>query len=58
VTPRLIDVLARCIFAHSLAATNNAFTYEVLLFAVPVGELLGAAVGDIEGETGDAFSVK
>jgi len=30
--------------------TNNDSSYEVLLFAIPVGELLEAAVGDIEGE--------
>eukprot|EP00241_Pyramimonas_parkeae_P020357 CAMPEP_0114295942 /NCGR_PEP_ID=MMETSP0059-20121206/11043_1 /TAXON_ID=36894 /ORGANISM="Pyramimonas parkeae, Strain CCMP726" /LENGTH=86 /DNA_ID=CAMNT_0001418049 /DNA_START=609 /DNA_END=865 /DNA_ORIENTATION=- len=41
-----------CIFARSLPVrlvTNNDLTYEVLLFAIPVEELLGAAVGDIEG---------
>jgi len=77
VISKLNNISAYYIFARSLAVrlvTTNAFTYEMLLSAIPVGELLeatvgdiegeavgellGAAVGDFDGETGDASNSK
>mmetsp|Transcript_42706 Transcript_42706/g.80038 ORF Transcript_42706/g.80038 Transcript_42706/m.80038 type:complete len:116 (-) Transcript_42706:8-355(-) len=41
-----------------LLLTTNASMCEVLLIAIPVGDLLGAAFGNIEGKVGDAKNVK
>lgn len=37
---------------------TSIITFEVLHMVIPVGELLGEAVGDVEGKAGDASNVK
>lgn len=48
-----------CTLVCSLIALRKClYECEVLPMVIPVGELLGATVGDMEGEAGDVFNVK